>query len=77
MTELAQQVEPPVSVAQACDALGLSRATLYRQISARSLPATLSRYRTPRLYPRTTPTPRRKTLLPTTTLVGGTVLATG
>jgi putative transposase len=39
MTELAQQVEPPVSVAQACDALGLSRATLYRQTSARSLPA--------------------------------------
>ena len=39
MIELAQQIEPPVSVAQACDALGLSRATLYRQTTVRSLPA--------------------------------------
>jgi len=33
MIDLAEQVEPPVPVARACEALGLSRATLYRRTS--------------------------------------------
>lgn len=38
MIDLAQQVEPPVSVAQACDAVGLIRATLYRRTSTPLVP---------------------------------------
>jgi len=39
MINLAEQVEPPVPVARACDALGLSRATLYRRTSTAPVPA--------------------------------------
>lgn len=41
MIDLAQQVEPPVSVARACEALGLSRATLYRRTSTPAVPVSM------------------------------------
>jgi putative transposase len=46
--ELAEQVEPPVSVVRACAALGISRATLYR----RTEPPAPPQPRTPRAVPR-------------------------
>jgi putative transposase len=47
MIDLAEQVEPPVPVKRACEALGLSRATLYRRTSPPQVPAPAER-RSPR-----------------------------
>lgn len=46
--ELAEQIEPPVPIARACEALGLSRATLYRHTS----PPAVRAPREPRPVPR-------------------------